>query len=68
MSLMEKRFGTIAVEKAFINKDQLLEAMRIQVNENIAGKDHMPIGSILMKLKYVTETQVNEVLLSLRRE
>ena len=38
VEVRDKRFGVIAVEKEFINKEQLFEALRIQVEENLSGK------------------------------
>jgi hypothetical protein len=32
----DKRFGVIAVEKRFITKEQLFEALRIQVEEDLS--------------------------------
>ena len=34
---VEKRFDTIAVEKGFITIDQLLEALKIEVREDLGG-------------------------------
>jgi hypothetical protein len=58
----EKRFGAIAVENGFIPLEQLLEAMRIQVTEDVIEKKHRPIGQILLELGYITDEQVREVL------
>lgn len=33
-----KRFGTVAVEKGFVTPEQVLEALNIQVRENISQK------------------------------
>lgn len=58
----EKRFGAIAVEAGFITLEQLLEAMRIQVTEDVMGKRHRPIGQIFFELGYMTDSQIEEVL------
>ena len=58
----DKRFGTIAVENAFISLDQLLEAMRIQLTEDTEGKKRRLIGQILFDLGYMTFDQIDEVL------
>ena len=34
---LEKRFGTVAMEKGFTTKEQILEAMRLQVEEDLDG-------------------------------
>ncbi len=59
---LEKRFGVIAIEKGFIKPEQLLEALNIQVMEDIEHKEHRPIGRILLELGHVTEPQIDEVL------
>ncbi len=33
--LMGKRFGVVAIEKGFIGRDQLLEVLEIQIDEEI---------------------------------
>ena len=58
----EKRFGAIAVEQGFITLEQLLEAMKVQVTEDIEHKKHRPIGQILFELGYMTDSQIEEVL------
>ena len=62
---LEKRFGTVAAEKGFITKDELIEAMNIQVKEDIEGKKHRLIGTILFDLGAITLQQVDEVLKSM---
>ena len=58
----DKRFGVIAVEKRFITKEQLFEALRVQVEEDLSGKPHTLIGIILIKLGYLTPEQADEIL------
>jgi hypothetical protein len=58
----DKRFGVIAVEKRFITKEQLFEALRIQVEEDLSAKPHTLIGIILIKLGYLTPEQADEIL------
>ncbi|GAB6907490.1 hypothetical protein DESC_350030 [Desulfosarcina cetonica] len=59
---IHKRFGTIAVEKRFITTEQLLEALKLQAEENIGTEKHRLIGQILFDLGYITESQIEEVL------
>lgn len=59
---LEKRFGFIAVEKGYINADQLLEAMMIQLKENLERWEHRLLGKILFDLGYMNSDQVREVL------
>ena len=58
----EKRFGAIAVEQGYITLEQLLEAMRVQVTEDIEQNKHRPIGQILFELGYMSDAQIEEVL------
>ena len=66
MSVLEKRFGLVALEKGFITKDQLHKALIIQVEDNVEGKTHKIIGDILIDLGYISPEQANEIFLSLR--
>ena len=64
----DKRFGVIAVEKKFITKEQLFEAMKIQVEEDLSGKPHSLIGIILIKLGYLTKEEADHVILTLKKK
>ncbi|MGD2125279.1 MAG: hypothetical protein PVG99_04320 [Desulfobacteraceae bacterium] len=68
VSDFEKRFGTLAVEKGYITREQLLEAMRIQVEQDLDGIEHRLVGSILFSLGYMTVEQVNEVIETVKKE
>jgi hypothetical protein len=57
-----KRFGTIAIEKGFLTKAQLIEALEIQAEENVNHGAHRLIGQILLEKGYITEGQIEEVL------
>jgi len=57
----ERRFGVIAVKKGYITVDQLLEALRIQVTEDLEGKKHRSIGTILHDGGFMTIQQINDV-------
>ncbi len=61
----EKRFGVIAIEKGFITPDQLIEAIKIQVTEDIEEGKHRLIGRILLEQGLITIPQIDEVLESL---
>ena len=65
VEVQEKRFGVIAVEKSFITKEQLFEALKIQVDEDLSGKPHTLIGIILIKLGYLTHEEADDVLVTL---
>ena len=59
---MEKRFGTVAMEMGFANREQILEAMKVQIEQDLDGLEHKRIGSILYSLGYITLPQIEEVL------
>lgn len=58
----EKRFGVIAIEKGFITAEQLIEAIKIQVMEDIEDGKHRLIGRILLEQELITIPQIDEVL------
>ena len=58
----EKQFGIIAIEKGFITADNLIEALKTQIKEDIILKDHRLIGEILMEMGCLTAEQIQEVL------
>ena len=58
----EKQFGIIAIEKGFITSNELIEALKIQVEEDIEYKTHRLIGEILFDKGYINAIQIQEVL------
>jgi hypothetical protein len=58
----EVRFGKIAIDKGFITMEQMLNAIEVQVKENIAFGTHRKIGMILMEEGHITLDQIDEVL------
>jgi hypothetical protein len=62
---LEKRFGIVAVEKGFVTAEQVVEAMRTQVMEDIECGKHRLIGRILLEQGILKLAQVDEVLESL---
>ena len=65
MEQLKKRFGFMAVKKGFITIDQLIEAMKIQVREEINNGEHRLIGTILIEMGFINTSQVNKVLESI---
>ena len=63
----DKRFGVIAVEEGYITKEQLFEALKIQVEEDLLGNPHTLIGIILIRLGYLTREEADHVLLTLKK-
>ena len=58
----EIRFGVVAVNKGFATAEQVIEALNIQVREDIATGKHRKIGMILLEKGHITMTQIDEVL------
>jgi hypothetical protein len=58
----EKRFGVVGIEKGFITADQLVSALRIQVQEDIEMGYHRLIGKIFVDQDIMSGKQVSEIL------
>ena len=56
------RFGQTAVELGFITVDRLKEALNIQVDDDIAGKGHRLLGSILFENDWMSSDDIEIVL------
>jgi hypothetical protein len=56
------RFGVVAVGKEFITADQLFDAMKHQIEEDIEHKEHRPVGEILVSMGHLNSTQLKELL------
>jgi hypothetical protein len=67
VEVRDKRFGVIAVERGFITKEQLFEALKVQVEEDLSGRLHTLIGLILIRLGYLTPEQAEEILVAMRK-
>jgi len=58
----QKRFGMLAVEKHYITKEHVAEALQIQVEENMGQGIHRQIGAILFDLGRMDAGQVQMIL------
>ena len=58
---LDNRFGTTAIKLGFITSEQLLEALTVQVKENVNDGIHRLIGSILREKGYMTVEQIEQV-------
>ncbi len=58
----EMRFGMVAVLKKFVTADHVIEALRIQVEEDLSKGKHRLIGEILVDEGHMTNSQRTEVL------
>ena len=56
------RFGVVAARKGFVTKDQILEALDVQLTENLSIGKHRLIGTILIDQGHLNIAQANEVL------
>ena len=62
-----RRFGTIAVRKGFVTIDEMKAAIMEQIDDNIAGREHRLLGSILFSRCLITERQIEIVLQELKQ-
>jgi ribosomal 50S subunit-associated protein YjgA (DUF615 family) len=65
IELPQGRFGLIALEKGFIKADQLYEALIRQRAQEAGGAERRPLGMILKDLRYLTVSQINEIMQTL---
>lgn len=61
----EKRFGMVAVEKGFVTAEHIIEAIEIQIKENLEQKKHRFIGTVLVEQGHMRHSHIQEVLLSM---
>jgi hypothetical protein len=58
---IEIRFGVIAVKMGFASPDQIVDALDIQVKENLFTGKHRRIGAILLDQGILSRLQMQEV-------
>lgn len=63
--LVQIRFGLVAVDMGFITPEQLVDALKIQVMEDIQKKDHRLIGTILLDLGFIGGDQIDKVVMKM---
>ena len=63
----DKRFGIIAIEKGFITSEDLIEALKVQVGEDIEEGTHRLIGEILLDMDKMTAMEIEMVTRNLFR-
>jgi hypothetical protein len=59
---LEKRFGVIAIESGYVTPKEFVDALKIQVMEDIEKGRHRLIGRILLEQGIMTLAQINKVL------
>jgi hypothetical protein len=62
ISKLCQRFGTIAVKKGLVSADQIKEAFMEQLDDDLNGREHRLIGTILFEKDLMTWDQVDGVL------
>ncbi len=62
-----KRFGQIAVEKGYITKEELCQALNIQIEENLHGRKHRLLGRILLELGLIDMQKMEDVLTEMKK-
>lgn len=63
----DTKFGTMAIAKGFITKEQLIEAIKKQIEEDLEEGKHRRIGAILQGFGYLPEERAREVLESMNQ-
>ena len=64
---LKKRFGAIAIQSRFVTKDQMIEAMTVQIEDETEGMQPKLIGSILQQAGFMTLEQVDQVIETMDR-
>ena len=63
----EIRFGNIAMSKGFITGEQLVNAIKTQLNMEVERGEHILIGEILVDMGVMNEKQVNKVIKAMKK-
>jgi hypothetical protein len=62
LQALEKRFGMVAVQKGYITIDQLIEAIAVQIREELELNKHRLLGQILLEKGFLTPPTLKQVL------
>jgi hypothetical protein len=62
-----ERFGAVAVHKGFATLEQVKSAIAEQIEDDVQGREHRLIGSILFERGWITEEQIEQVLRELHK-
>jgi hypothetical protein len=68
LKTLQEEFGVIAEQRGFVSPTQILEALGIPVNGNTKKEKYRFIASILYDQGFITKTQINEALDSLKMD
>ena len=56
------RFGYLAIQKGFITKDQLINAIRVQILNEEKECASERVGRVLKEMGFITDEQIDEVM------
>jgi len=56
------RFGSIAYHQGYVTKEQIQEALAEQVEDNLSGRPHRLLGTILREKGWLTEEQEKSIM------
>lgn len=62
VALQDERFGDIAVREEMVSREKIERALVIQRCISSRTKVYMPLGSVLLKMGLMTESQIDHVL------
>ena len=62
-----QRFGAIAVRKGFVSFEEVKSAIGEQIDDDINGREHRLLGTILYDNGFITEHQIDMVLQELKK-
>jgi len=62
-----QRFGAIAVRKGFVSLEEVKAAIGEQMDDDINGREHRLLGTILYDNGCITEYQIEVVLVELKK-
>lgn len=57
-----RRFGQIAAGRGYVTSEQVKAAMAEQLDDDLAGRPHRLLGTILFEKKWMTPKQIEAVL------
>lgn len=56
------RFGSIAYHRKYVTKEQIQQALAEQVEDNVSGRPHRLLGTILLEKGWITKEQEKSIL------
>jgi hypothetical protein len=62
-----QRFGEIAAQKGFVSLEEVKSAIGEQIDDDVNGREHRLLGTILYDNGFITEYQVDVVLQELKK-